>query len=402
MTTGPGIFPDPPSEPESGWARDEDRRRIASLAAVIAAAFGVGMAFGVGFPLTALTLESWATPKWLIGIAGAAPAMGVLATLPFLPGLVARWGAVRAISVGCLVGAAGFIALGLFQDVHAWIVIRFLMSAGLALPWLAGETWINLVTREETRGRVIAIYAISFFSGYSVGPLLLEATGLSGYAPYLVGAGAMAFAGLPIVLAARLAPDVSEKGSDHSPFSAVRLAPVGMMGGFIGGFAEMSYLALIGNVGIAGGLEQATALRLMSFLTAGGVVLQFLIGYLADKMARTLVTIALGIAFIVLSLLLPAALAHPPMAFPLAFVLGGVVLGFYTVGLAVVGEEVQARDLAAANAAFLVMYQLGAILGPAAAGFAMSISPVAGFVYAMALFMLLALAGVLWLWRRQA
>ncbi|MGE0053901.1 MAG: MFS transporter [Hyphomicrobium sp.] len=402
MTTGPGIFPDPPSEPESGWTRDEDRRRIASLAAVITAAFGVGMAFGVGFPLTALTLESWATPKWLIGIAGAAPAMGVLATLPFLPGLVARWGAVRAISVGCLVGAAGFIALGLFQDVHAWIVIRFLMSAGLALPWLAGETWINLVTREETRGRVIAIYAISFFSGYSVGPLLLEATGLLGYAPYLVGAGAMAFAGLPIVLAARLAPDVSQKGSDHSPFSAVRLAPVGMMGGFIGGFAEMSYLALIGNVGIAGGLEQATALRLMSFLTAGGVVLQFLIGYMADKMARTLVTIALGVAFIVLSLLLPAALAHPPMAFPLAFVLGGVVLGFYTVGLAVVGEEVQARDLAAANAAFLVMYQLGAILGPAAAGFAMSISPVEGFVYAMALFMLLALAGVLWLWRRQA
>ncbi|MEZ5899748.1 MAG: MFS transporter [Hyphomicrobiaceae bacterium] len=402
MTTGPGIFPDPPSEPESGWTRDEDRRRIASLAAVITAAFGVGMAFGVGFPLTALTLESWATQKWLIGIAGAAPAMGVLATLPFLPGLVARWGAVRAISVGCLVGAAGFIALGLFQDVHAWIVIRFLMSAGLALPWLAGETWINLVTREETRGRVIAIYAISFFSGYSVGPLLLEATGLLGYAPYLVGAGAMAFAGLPIVLAARLAPDVSQKGSDHSPFSAVRLAPVGMMGGFIGGFAEMSYLALIGNVGIAGGLEQATALRLMSFLTAGGVVLQFLIGYMADKMARTLVTIALGVAFIVLSLLLPAALAHPPMAFPLAFVLGGVVLGFYTVGLAVVGEEVQARDLAAANAAFLVMYQLGAILGPAAAGFAMSISPVEGFVYAMALFMLLALAGVLWLWRRQA
>jgi len=67
------------------------------------------------------------------------------------------------------------------------------------------------------------------------------------------------------------------------------------------------------------------------------------------------------------------------------------------VGLAVVGEEVEARDLAAANAAFLVMYQLGAILGPAAAGVAMSVSPVSGFVNAMALAMTLALAALLWL-----
>lgn len=395
--TSPGSASPEPGTPPGRASRSEDRRRVASLAAVITAAFGVGLAFGIGFPLTSLTLEAWATPKWLIGIAGAAPSMGVLAALPFLPRFVARWGAVRAITLGCLAGAAGFMALGLFQDVYAWIAIRFLMSAGLALPWLAGETWINMVTREETRGRVIAIYAISFFTGYTVGPLLLDVTGFAGLAPYVAGAASMAFAGLPIVLASRLAPDVSENGSSHSPFSAVRLAPVGMMGGFIGGFAEMSYLALIGNVGLAGGLDQATALRLMSFMTAGGVALQFLIGYLADKVARTRVTAALAVAFIALSLLLPAGLANPPWAFPLAFVLGGVVLGFYTVGLAVVGEEVEARDLAAANAAFLVMYQLGAILGPAAAGVAMSVSPVAGFVNAMALAMTLALAALLWL-----
>jgi len=43
------------------------------------------------------------------------------------------------------------------------------------------------------------------------------------------------------------------------------------------------------------------------------------------------------------------------------------------------------------------MYQLGAILGPAAAGAAMSFSPVLGFVNAMALTMTLALAALLWL-----
>ncbi|MEQ1716103.1 MAG: MFS transporter [Hyphomicrobium sp.] len=377
-----------------------ERDRIASLAAVIMAAFGVGMAFGVGFPLTALTLEAWHTPNWLIGIAGAAPSVAVLLALPFLPRLVARWGVVRAIATGCLVGAAGFLALSEFHTAQSWIVIRFLMSLGLALPWLAGETWINMVTREETRGRVIAIYAISFFSGYSVGPLLLDYIGLAGRAPFVAGAAAMALAGLPIMLAAKLAPDVSETGQSQSVLRALRLAPVGMAGGFIGGFAEMSYLSLLANVGLAGGLDQGGALRLMSFMTLGGVVLQFAIGWLADKVPRTQVTAALAVAFIVLSLALPVALSSPAIAYAVVFVLGGVILGFYTLGLAIVGEEVSARDLAAANAAFLVMYQIGAIAGPAAAGVAMTSSPVLGFVITVSLAMALAAPALVWLARK--
>ncbi len=60
------------------------------------------------------------------------------------------------------------------------------------------------------------------------------------------------------------------------------------------------------------------------------------------------------------------ALTTPVASTVVAFLLGGVILGFYTVGLAIVGERVGANDLAAANAAFLVMYQVGAILGPLA------------------------------------
>lgn len=379
-----------------------ERDRVASLTTIITAVFTLGLSFGIGFPLTALTLEAWATPKWLIGLAGAAPSLGVLVALPFLPRLVARWGVANAIAYGCLFGALGFLALGAFQSVPAWIAIRFFMSAGLALPWLAGETWINLVTREETRGRVIAIYAISFFSGYACGPLVLDAVGLKGYAPFVAGAFAMALAGLPIIIARRLAPDVSGHGQSVSMLSTMRLAPAGMMGGFIGGFAEMSYISLLGNVALAGGLAESGALRLMTLMMVGGVILQFPIGYLADKAPRTRVTVALALAFVALSLALPSALAHPVAAGSVAFLLGGVILGFYTLGLAIVGEEVASSDLAAANAAFLVMYQVGAIIGPAAAGVAMTSDPVSGFVVTVSLAMALATPVLVWLAGRKA
>ena len=376
------------------------RERSLSLAAVIAAAFGVGMSFGVGLPLTSLTLEAWGEPKWVIGLAGAVPALAILILLPLLPPVVARAGAVKAILTGCVIGAAGFLALYAFQSTPAWIVTRFIMSGALALPWLAGETWMNTVASDGARGRIIAIYAISFFLGFMLGPLLLSVTGISGVLPFVVGAAGSALASVPILLAARLAPDMMHEGA-RSIASALKLAPIGMAGALLGGFAEMSYFSLLPNVGLASGLDQTRALELMSVMTAGGIVLQFAIGWLADKMPRVAVTTGLTLTMLTLSALLPWAITGPAAGPAVAFFLGGVILGFYTVGLSIIGEEVETRDLTSANAAFLIMYQIGAIAGPFLSGAAMTCSPVIGFVATVSAAMFVGTLGVLWLARSQ-
>jgi MFS family permease len=375
------------------------RQRVLSLAAVIATAFGVGLSFGIGFPLTALTFEAWHQPKWIIGLAGAAPAIAVLIALPVLPRIVAKLGPVVAITIGCLLGATGFLALYTFDGPWAWIIIRLLMSVGFALPWLAGETWINSVSREETRGRVIAIYAIAFFLGFSVGPVVLGNLGLVGLWPFLSGAVGTAVASVPILLARQLAPEFCHDGSQDI-LSAVKLTPAAMAAAFIGGFAEISNFSLIPNVALAAGHSQASALALLSTMTLGGIVLQFPIGWLSDKISRVAVIIALAIAFICLVLILPMVLMKPGAAAVVVFLLGGVILGFYTLGLAIVGERVGANDLAAANAAFLIMYQGGSIVGPLAAGAAMTVAPVTGFVTTMVGLMIVCGLAVVFLDRR--
>lgn len=358
------------------------RQRLLSLAAVTATAFGVGLSFGIGFPLTALTFEAWHQPKWMIGLAGAAPAIAVLISLPALPPILARLGPVTAIAIGCLTGAVGFLGLYAFPYPWAWIVIRLLMSLGFAFPWLAGETWINSVSQEETRGRVIACYAMAFFLGFAIGPVILKGLTLDGLMPFLAGAIGTAVASIPILLARQLAPEFSHDAS-RDLVSAIKVTPAAMAAAFIGGFAEIGILSLIPNVGLAAGLSQSDALKLLSVTTVGGIALQFPIGWLSDKISRFAVTIALAVAFILLTLALPTALNIPNAARVVAFLLGGVILGFYTLGLAVIGERVDVTHLAAANAAFLVMYQAGSILGPLLAGVAMTISPVTGFVVSM-------------------
>ena len=376
-----------------------ERQKTLSLAAVIAAAFGIGLSFGVGLPLTSLTFEAWSQPKWVIGLAGALPSLAILLVLPLVPRLVARLGAVASILLGCLIGAAGFVALYLFDTVPAWIAARFVMSGALALPWLAGETWMNAVATEATRGRVIAVYAISFFLGFLAGPLFLDYAGLTGPIPFLMGAAGSVLACVPIILAQRLAPDLTHTQS-MSIRAALALAPIAMVSGCLGGFAEMSYLSLIPNVGLAAGLEEGQALHLLSVLTLGGIVLQFPIGGLADKASRVDVTIALAVLFIGLTLALPWALQSTVWSMIIAFFLGGVILVFYTLCLVIVGEKVTPANLAAANVAFLVMYQLGAIAGPIVSGAAMTVSPVYGFVTAVSSVMGVATLFLVWLLRR--
>lgn len=376
------------------------RQRLLSLAAVTATAFGVGLSFGIGYPLTALTFEAWHQPSWVIGLAGSAPAIAVLLILPVLPRVVMKLGPVTAIAIGCLIGATGFATLYAFPSPWSWLVIRLLMSVGFALPWLAGETWINSVSEEATRGRVIAVYAIVFFTGFSIGPFVLQNLDLDGPWPFVVGTLGAAFASLPIVLARKFAPEFCHDGS-RNLLSAFRLAPVAMASAFIGGFAEISNLSLIPNVALSAGLTQADALRLLSAMAIGGIVLQFPIGWLADKVSRFHLTVAVAVAFIILVLGLPWALPVPAAANVLVFLLGGVILGFYTLGLAIVGERIAPDDLASVNAAFLVMYQAGSIIGPLAAGVAMTVSPVPGFVITMTVLMAISIFGVILLRRRE-
>ncbi|MEQ1577446.1 MAG: MFS transporter [Hyphomicrobium sp.] len=354
-----------------------------SLAAIIAAGFGVGLAFGIGAPLTSMTFEAWQQPNWLIGVAGAVPSFAVLCVLPFGPGWASKLGAVTAIVSGCLVTGAGFFALYLFQTPEAWLVIRFLMSAGLALPWLVGETWMNAVSLSAMRGRVIALYAISFFLGFAAGPLLLDVTGITGFWPFFAGAAGSVLACVPIVIAGRFAPDLTQEEETVSIWLAARLAPLGMFGGFLSGVVEMSYFSLLANVGLAAGMEPGAALRLIALLTIGGSFLQFGVGWLTDTIGRLQMLLGLCVAFVILTCALPWVLGSTLMASASAFLLGGVVLGFYTVGLTIIGDGVPVRDLTSANAAFLVLYQVGGMAGPTVTGAAMSIAPVGGFVAAL-------------------
>lgn len=356
------------------------QERRLSLGSVMLHMLGIGLTLGLTFPLTSLTLEAWGSAAWVVGLAGAMAPLAILLFMPALPSVAQTLGAVRAMMLGCGIGIAGLFVMYLVQTAPVWVAMRFVIGAGLALPWLAGDIWVNSVAQEESRGRVIAGYVACLFIGFSAGPLLLDYTGITGIAPFAVGAGALTLAGLPLIAVGRLAPPiVAEQRS--GVLSAARAVPVMAVGAFVAGFTEALIFSLLTLWGLKIGLDETGALRLLTTCIIGGVVLQFAAGIMADRIGRQRLLGLIGLALIATGALLQ--LSTGGLVFVAAFVTGGLILALYGLSLTLLGERFSPAQLAAASAAFLILYQLGSVTGPLVAGAAMDLGRAAGFIFSL-------------------
>lgn len=371
------------------------------LAAVLLSTAGLGLAYGIGYTVTSLRLDAWGAPGWLVGLAGAAPSLAVVLLVPLVPRLAARLGTVPTmVTGGALVGAT-FLLMPVLEGTWWWVLLRFVSGLGLTLPWLVGETWINTVVPDRVRGRVLALYAMLLFTGWAVGPVVLERTGTEVWSPYLIGTAATLLMCVPLLAARRLAPAVPA----HQGLTlrgAVALAPLAMAAAAVGGVAEFGWISLLPSYALDAGTGTTLALRLLTAFLVGGLLLQLAVGWVADRLDRLRLLGSLGVALAVTSTLLALAVARGPVAFLAAALLGGVAMGFYAVGLTVLGERVPAASLATANGAFLVSYEAGATVGPVAGGVALDVWPPHGLVVLVALVGVVLAAGVHVVRRRPA
>jgi MFS family permease len=377
------------------------RGRALSLVAVVGSTFFLGLAQGIAYPITAVSFERWGAAAWLTGLAAGMPALAALVLLPVATRLASRMGLVPAMVFGVVLGVVGLVLMALWQGVGPWLAWRFVMGLGLLFPWLLGETWINTVASEASRGRVLSLYVVALFGGYGVGPVVMALVPTHGLAPFLIAGVALTLTALPLLAASRFAPPMENHGSDGLLRTA-HLVPVGMMAALVAGVLEYAYLALLPSFALSVGVGEGQALLLVSAFLWGGVALSFPFGWLADRMDRERLFLLLLGVFILIAVPAGLAAAMPSLALPATFLLGGIACAFYTLGLAILGERLRPGDLASANAAFLVLYQLGTLGGPPLAGAAMDAWPPHGLVAAAVVFAALAALIIAALRQRRA
>ncbi|GJD96181.1 MFS transporter [Methylobacterium iners] len=359
-----------------------DRARIAAITAAITCIAVVGIGLSLSIPLLSIEMSRMGASSTLVGVNTAVAGLASIVTVPFVPRLAARVGVVRLLLLAIGTGALTLVAFKLLHGIAWWFVLRFIFSAALGVLFVLSEFWINHAAPPARRGLVMGIYASVLALGFAVGPTLLAVLGTEGYPPYLAGAALFLFGMIPLFLARGLSPHLTGGGS-RSFLGYARLVPAATLAALAYGAVETGGFAILPLYGLRLGYEAETAAGLVSVLSLGNVLFQIPFGWLADKVDRRRVLLGSALGGAVGCAFIPLASASFPLLLALLFVSGGLAGTLYTVGLAHLGASVRGGDLAGANAAFIVLYNIGLMLGPPVIGGGMDLMAPHGFAYAL-------------------
>lgn len=357
-------------------------QRMFSAVAVVAAASIFGLTYGLSAPLIAVELAERGAGEFLIGLNAAMHALGVLAIAPILPRLAVRFGTRKLIFAALALSAAALAAFPFTPGIALWFPLRFVLGVAAEILFVLTETWTNDLSDDRVRGRMMAAYTASLSLGFAGGPAILSLIG-SNAGAYWVGAAIAALAMLPLASRRVVAPSRMHAASSQ-PLYYLRLAPIAIGTTLLNAAVETAGLSFIALYASGMGWSEEQALRLVSTLMIGAIVLQLPIGWLADRMDRRRLTLMLALLSAAGALVWPWMLGSAPWAFALVFLWGGVFVGIYTVMLSLVGSRFGGADLVGIYAVMGLAWGAGALLGPALAGLAMQASSAYGLPYAIA------------------
>ncbi|TGD45209.1 MFS transporter [Pseudotabrizicola sediminis] len=307
------------------------------------------------------------------------------------PEMIRRVGHVRVFAaLGSMISAV-LILYAAAPDWMAWAALRVLIGFSFSGVYIATESWLNNASTNENRGQALSLYLIVQMIGIIAAQLLLNVGDPSGYILFVIPSVLVSLAFTPILLSASPAPAFEST----KPMSFRRLyeaSPLGCVGMFLLGGVFSAQFGMAAVWGTQAGLSIADLTIFVSAIYVGGLVLQYPIGWLSDRIDRRIVVLWLAVLGAVV-LMIPV-IFDPPfwVLVGVGAVCGGVSNPLYSLLLAYVNDYLDKTDMAAASAGLMFINGLGAISGPVITGWMMGAIGSSGFFLFMGiLFAVLAL-----------
>lgn len=330
-----------------------------------------GLTYGLSAPLIALKLSAAGYSETLIGINAAMHAAGVLIIAPALPALCRRFSPQVLLITSLLVSTLLLIMFPLLPIASSFL-LRLLLGMASEVILVVTETWLNQQCVESNRAKMLATYTAMLSAGFALGPFILTLQG-SGDGAFITGAALSAIAALALVGSGTLHFSAQHGGS-RTFVRWIRLLPLALSATILNAALEAAGMNLLALYAINLGWSEAQATSLITILLVGAILLQLPIGWLADRMDRHHLIVWLSALSTLGALAWPLALQSLWLARLLLFCWGGVFVGIYTVIITLVGQRFQGAELAAAYAVLSVAWGIGAFIGPALGGIAMSLT----------------------------
>jgi MFS family permease len=243
----------------------------------------------------------------------------------------------------------------------------------MSILFLISETWINQVSSDKNRGKIIGLYVMVLTLGFAMGPVVINFLGTEGTIPFIAASMIVASAGIFFLFAGRNYPKF-DGHSSFSVFSFIRIAPLICAAALLVSFFDGTVLTLLPVYGVRHAMSEETAVLMTSTLLAGNILLQFPIGMFADKFGEKPIILICGLFGLAGAISLPFLITTEILLWPVLVLWGGCVVGTYTLALILMGRQFTGAELITANATAGVLWGVGSLAGPAAGGYAMKLS----------------------------
>lgn len=343
--------------------------RVAGVLALIGAE---ALLYGYSYPFFSLALEKRELANWLIGLNASLAGAGILIVGPILPWLIARVGLRRLVAGLFAISLASFAAILAADHLIVWFAARFVMGACFAALWTTTEIWLNGVVDDRHRGRIIGASGTLYAACQFIGPLVLGGVGVTGSLPLIVAMAPLAV-GIAVALSIRpMAGDVEDEenlGDTRSLKYALSVAGALVAAAFLGGIGETAMQSLLPLYGLAHGLDDGDAARLVAVFSLGEAVLVAGLGWMADRHGRRFTLLFCATIATATSLILPLVGDNLLILQPVLFLAGGTIAGIYTLGVVLIGQDFRGQRLAIVSTGFAMAYAAGSIVGSTPVGY---------------------------------
>ena len=359
---------------------------------------GIGLLLvGIGLQGTLLALRA-NIEQFSLAMTGfmmSAYFMGFITGSYLCPVLIREVGHIRAFAAFAAVTAAAAVMHGMLIDIWFWTGLRIITGTCMVGLYMVIESWLNAMAPNEQRGRFFAVYMMITLLAMALGQYLILVDDIGGYRLFSLTTLLVALAVVPVVLTRIVQPAMSvvkSIGLGH----LYTVSPLGVSGALISGVNTGAFWGLGALFAQRIGMSETGIVLFMSLTVVGGVLLQWPIGHFSDRHDRRLILVLVNFinAAIAMLVYLSIEISHV-LLIVLSMVYGGFTFSLYGICVAHTNDHFDADHILEASRSLLLVYGIGAVIGPTIAGlFMQRIGPGSLMLFLTSTLLLLGCFGV--------